>query len=36
LVLWHDEFKDKAKTNYYRLKAVNISGETDYSNIVQN
>ena len=36
LVLYHDEFRDAGKTNYYRLKGVNIAGETDYSNILIN
>ncbi|MFO1476534.1 MAG: hypothetical protein U1F98_07775 [Verrucomicrobiota bacterium] len=34
LVLYHDEFQEPGKTNYYRVKAVNIAGATDYSNVV--
>ena len=36
LVLYYDEFRDKNKSNYYRLKGVNLAGETDYSNVVMN
>ena len=35
LVLYHDEYRDKSHINYYRLKGVNIAGETDYSNVIE-
>jgi mannan endo-1,4-beta-mannosidase len=35
LVLWHDGTARAGKTYYYRIKGVNVSGESDYSNIVK-
>jgi hypothetical protein len=34
LVLYHDETRNKGVTYYYRIKAANETGETDYSNVV--
>lgn len=31
LELWHDENREPGKTYFYRIKAVNQAGETDYS-----
>jgi hypothetical protein len=31
LELWHDENREAGKTYFYRIKAVNQAGETDYS-----
>jgi mannan endo-1,4-beta-mannosidase len=35
LVLYCDELRDRGRGHYYRLKGVNIAGETDYSNVVE-
>ncbi len=35
LVLYYDESRDAGKTYFYRMKGVNIEGETDYSNVVE-
>ena len=35
LVLYHDETRNKGATYYYRIKAANEIGETDYSNVVE-
>ena len=35
LVLYRDETRNKGVTYYYRIKATNETGETDYSNVVE-
>ncbi len=35
LVLYYDELKVPGRTYHYRLKGVNVGGETDYSNLVE-
>jgi hypothetical protein len=34
LVLYRDETRNKGVTYFYRIKATNEAGETDYSNVV--
>ena len=33
-VLYRDETRNKGLTYFYRIKATNEAGETDYSNVV--
>jgi mannan endo-1,4-beta-mannosidase len=35
LVLWHDETADPGKTYYYRIKGLNVSGDSGYSEILK-
>jgi hypothetical protein len=34
-VLWYDETTQPGKTFYYRVKGLNVAGETEYSNTVE-
>lgn len=33
--LWHDETAQPGKTFYYRVKGLNVAGETEYSNVLE-